>query len=317
MPLTFIKVPLKKSQGLRKLLHKELAGTGPGRSYKNLHASDVTYSEYQFCARERAYATVLKKQPPLQFLSTSENVTYDIGHFVEHKVIDTLAKAGIAVGDWKCKHCGHTVVMSKLPSKCQKCGHKHFKYIEQRILSEETGVSCGLDVLVLMPGEDKYTVIEVKSIDKEKFKELVAPLGEHGQRTKLYLKCLAESAQPVAKLIRHDRAYVLYVSKGGYGVACEEVPTWDFKDSAFSPFKDYLIERDDESLKGVLEQPLAFRDWYKKWQELQANEDYEAMADLALPPKICSSSLDKRAKKCSCLSPCFIKPMKFGKAKEG
>jgi hypothetical protein len=106
MPLSFIVKPIQKSNGLRKILHRYLCGPEPGRSFKNLHASDVTYQDKQFCGRERAYQIGLNKQPPIQFVSTSENVTWDIGRFVEEKVIDTFVEAGIAVGDWKCWHCG-------------------------------------------------------------------------------------------------------------------------------------------------------------------------------------------------------------------
>lgn len=309
MPLSFIKaVPVKKSPGLRKLLHKQLAGPEVGRSFKNLHASDVTHPDYQFCARERAYVHQLNKQPKVGFLSTSENVTYDIGRFVEQKVIDTLAEAGMAVGDWKCLHCGKTAKFCKRPFKCDGCGHPHLKYVELRAKSDVTGVSCGLDVLVHFPGTAKHRVVEIKSIDKDQFKTLVAPLAEHEQRTKLYLKCVAESSQPWAETIYTDYGYVLYVSKGGYGTQCEEIAMWEFKDAPFSPFKDYVVQRDDEGLKVVLAHVLLFQEWYAAWK---AGEEPE------LPERLCSSSLDKRAKKCSCLSPCFIKPIKFGKAKEG
>ena len=298
MGLSFVKVPVKKSNGLRKILHQHLCGTEVGRSFKNLHASDVTYGEYQFCARERAYQESLNKKPPIHFLSTAENVTFDIGRFVEEKVIDTFVEAGIAVGDWKCKHCGSMFKFCKRPPVCKHCGHKHFKHVEQRVLSDKTGISCGIDLLLNLPGAPKHRVVEIKSIDKDQFKSLVAPLGEHEQRTKLYLKCLAESSQDWCNLVQKDWAYVLYVSKGGYGTQCEEVAMWNFHDSPFSPFKDYVVERDDASLKKVLEQPLNLM----KWKQAQL-----AGENPPLPPRLCSSSLDKRAKKCSCLNPCFLK----------
>jgi hypothetical protein len=309
MPLSFIKpVPIKKSPGLRKLLHRQLAGAEPGRSFKNLHASDVTHPDYQFCARERAYQHSLNKQPKIGFLSTSENVTYDIGRFVEAKIIDTFAEAGMAVGNWKCRHCGTTAKFCKRPFKCDECGHKNFDYKELRALSDVTGISCGLDLLLHFPGQSKHRVVEIKSIDKDEFKTLVAPKAEHGQRTKLYLKCVAESSAPWADKVFTDYGYVVYVSKGGYGTMCEEIPTWEFKDAAFSPFKDYIVQRDDEGLAPVLEQPMLFQAWYTEWK---AGEEPE------LPPRLCGSSLDKRAKKCSCLAPCFIKTLQMGKAKEG
>lgn len=300
MPLKFIKTKPVKVNGLRKHLHRQLAGTHPGRPLTRVHASDVTYAAYQFCPRERAYQHLLKKKPRDQRISTSEHMTFGIGHYVEDEVIETFVEAGMAVGDWKCKHCGSMYVFCKRPPVCKDCGHKHFEHIEKRVTSELSDISCGLDLLLALPGQSKHTVVEIKSIDKDVFKELKAPLAEHEQRTKLYLRCLDESSQPWTNLVRKDQAFVLYVSKGGYGTACEEVPLWEFWDQAFSPFKDFPILRDDKSIDCVVGPALE----YKAWKELFAEIGEEA----PLPPRICNSSLDKRAKKCSCLNPCFVKP---------
>lgn len=299
MPLAFIKQGVKKSSGLRRLLHRQIAGVHPGRPLTRVHASDITYESHPFCARERAYLLRDGKQPPMQRLGTSQSVTFDIGRAVEDIIVEAFVEAGMVVGDWKCRHCGRMHKFCKRPFKCSKedCGHKHFDHIEQRVLSDITEVSCGLDLLLALPGQNKHTVVEIKSMDKDIFKSLVAPLAEHATRTKLYLRCLAESSQPWTNLVRHDMAYILYTTKGGYGTACEEVPTWDFWDEAFSPFKDYVIERDDASLDQVVEPALQLKAW---------KEAFENDPDAPLPPRICSSSLDKRAKKCSCLKPCFM-----------
>jgi hypothetical protein len=187
------------------------------------------------------------------------------------------------------------------------------EHLEQRVLSDITGVSCGVDLLLEMPGEAKHTVVEIKSMDKDVFKTLVAPLAEHHTRTKLYLRSLAESSQPWTKLVDHSRAFILYTTKGGYGTSCEEVMTWEFWDSPFSPFKDYIVERDDASLDQVVASALEYKVWRDQYDEATEAGDQEGLAEIPLPERICASSLDKRAKKCSCLSPCFIQK----KAKEG
>lgn len=304
MALKFITKPVQKSTGLRKLLHRQFSTQEPGRPITRVHASDITYSSHPFCPRERAYLHQNKKKPPMQRLSTSEHMTFGIGHAVEDLIIAGFIENGMAIGDWKCEHCGKFFRFCKQPPKCDGCGDRRLKYVEVRVTSPITGVSCGIDLVLDFPGDAKHTIVEIKSMDKDQFKQLIAPLAEHQTRSKLYLRSIAEAQgqddQLFTNLLRTDRAFILYSTKGGYGTACEEVPTWDFWDAAFSPFKDFIIERDDASLDGVVAPALEFKLWYDAFKA--------GDTELDLPARICSSSMDKRAKSCSCLSPCFIKP---------
>lgn len=310
MPLKFITKKVEKSTGLRKLLHRQMADAAePGRPLVRVHASDITYASRPFCPRERAYLIRDKKKPPNGRISTSEVVTFGIGHAVEDMIIDSFVQMGMAVGDWKCEHCNRTFHFCKKPAVCMHCGDKRLKYVEVRITSPVTGVSCGIDLILDFPGDAKHTMVEIKTMDKDQFKGLIAPLGEHEQRTKLYMRSCAEAQgwddQQFTNLIRTDRAFILYSTKGGYGTACEEVPTWEFWDAPFSPFKDFIIERDDKALDTVVQPALI----YKLWKEMH---DAHVASDGAveapdLPDRICNSSLDKRAKQCSCLNPCFMK----------
>jgi hypothetical protein len=307
MAMSFIKKPIEKSTGLRKLLHRQLAGVDQARPITRIHASDVTYDARPFCPRERAYLIANGKKPGTQRISTSEHMTFGIGHAVEDMIIDAFVEMGRAIGDWECMHCGRMHRFSKKPVVCSNkdCGHKHFKYVELRVTSPVTGVSCGIDLVLDMPGDALHSVVEIKSMDKEVFKSLVAPLAEHDKRSKLYLQSLAESEEPWTNLVRTDRAFILYSTKGGYGNACEEVPMWDFWDAPFSPFKDYVIQRDDASIAKVVEKPLQ----YKAWSDaVQAWRDAGEIGTApTLPPRICTSSLEKRAKACSCQVECWQK----------
>lgn len=300
--MNFIKQKIAKAT-LRKYLHQQLAGEEPGRPLTKVHASDVTGST-QFCPRERAYQVLLKKKPPPQRLSTSEQITYGIGRWLEEKIVETFVAAGMVVGTWKCLHCSSKYTFCKRPPKCVECGHRFFEHIEQRALSDLTGISCGIDLLLDMPGEAKHKVVEIKSMDKDVFKALVAPLAEHRTRTRLYLRSIAESSQPWTELVDTQSALILYTTKGGYGTACDEVPLWNFWDSPFSPFKDYVIERDDNSIEHAVLPALQYKVWK---DQVDAAVGDKAFAEIPLPDRICASSLDKRAKYCSCLNPCFIK----------
>ena len=310
MPLKFIKKKVEKTTGLRKLLHRQMADAAePGRPLTRVHASDVTYSSRPFCPRERAYLIRDKKKPPNGRISTSEVVTYGIGHAVEDMIIASFVEMGMAVGDWKCGHCGKFFKFCKRPPKCDQCGDKRLEYVECRITSPVTGISCGIDLILDFPGDNLHTMVEIKTMDKDQFKQLVAPLAEHTTRTRLYMRSAAESQnlpdQQFTNLLRTDRAFILYSTKGGYGNACEEVPTWEFWDAPFSPFKDFIIERNDKSLDSVVEPALVYKMW-KEAHEAWLASGQEGDPPL-LPPRICASSLDKRAKQCSCTAPCFFK----------
>lgn len=289
MPLKFIKSPIKDKNSLRKTLHGHLAGLEPGRPLKTLHASDLTYSEHEFCPRERALLLRDKAKPPPQRITTSEQVTFRIGWDLEAAVREWFIELGMLVGDWACQHCGRKYLFQKHPYKCKLCSGKHFEYKEVRVQTT-SGIGCGLDMLLDMPGSAKHVVLEHKSIDKEKYKALVAPLADHVRRSKLYLKAVEEDESDRSNLIRSDRMLILYTSKGGYGTSCPEVKLWDFWDGAFSPFKDFEILRDDEAIEDLDAKAWELEDWKKTGD---------------LPCRICQSSLDKRAKKCNKATACW------------
>lgn len=309
MAINFHKNPIKKGNGLREVLHRQLANDAePGRPLERIHASDITYQDRPFCPRERAILIRDKKKPPTQRLSTSENITYGIGHWLEDKLIETFADAGMAIGDWKCNHCGTVYKFCKRPWKCgtktggNVCGHKHFSYVELRITSPMTGISCGIDLVLEMPGQAKHKMVEIKSMDKDVFKTLQAPLAEHGVRTKLYMRSAAELADCTdnafnfVKMLDTESAFILYTTKGGYGTACDEVANWNFWDSAYSPFKDYLVQRDDKSLEPYIAKAVEYKVWY---------DNFKAGTALPIPGRICTSSIDKRSKQCSSQTPCW------------
>jgi hypothetical protein len=141
-----------------------------------------------------------------------------------------------------------------------------------------------------LPGQDKLRVIEIKTMDKESFKDLVAPLAEHRLRTNLYMRCIAESDDDRSSLLFTDTAYVLYVSKGGFGVKDPTIAKWGLHDS-FSPFKEYVVKRNDKDTENVLVAP---RNVLKFRQGLSG-----------LPGPICTTALTDRAKECPLRKHCF------------
>lgn len=283
--------PNDHSDSIKYNLHKKLCGADPARSIHTLHASELTREKREFCPREYALLELTKKKIPDGFLSTSLQVTYAMGRIVQDIVVDTLADMDKAVGSWGCMVCGTVTRFAKRPNQCDKCGCMKFEPIEERFTSAISGASCGIDML-WNNKQQKHTILEIKTMDKDEFKTLKAPLAEHRVRTNFYMRIVAESDAPEAQRIRTDEARILYISKGGFGCKDEEVGMWDFYDSQFSPFKEFIVKRDDTLTEGYTKKGMELMEW-------RANKKGP------LPNKICGNALFDRAKQCHTCKECF------------
>ena len=149
---------------------------------------------------------------------------------------------------------------------------------------------------MLALGEPKLRAIEIKTIDKDMFKdkhtkkELVAPLAEHKLRTALYLRIIAESGHPWSSLVSTDAATILYVSKGGYGCQDLTLKSWGLKEQ-FTPFKEFTVKRDDKMTESVS----------RRAQVIKHFRD----GKVGMPCGVCPTAFAKRAQFCAQRSPCF------------
>lgn len=292
---------LKKSSEIYSLtslvfkLHQYLSSVEEPRSLKNIHASSVTKQDEvsEFCPRYYSlYAANplhFKKKIKSEHLDTSLNVTYEIGRRLQISVVNWFAAMGVAYGHWRCLMCNQLHSNQVRPIKCP-CGCSVFTPEEMRFTSQYSGISGGVD-LVLKLGKPKLTPIEIKTIDKDQFKDLVMPLAEHRLRTNLYLRLIAESTDPWASMVDTTEAKILYVSKGGYGCKQNETLKTLGLGETFSPFKEYTIARQDE--------------------DTQVDSDKARTAHLyrlgeaGMPVGICKTALSKRAKNCGFCKDCF------------
>lgn len=285
------KEKLSKDRSVKYLLHKILTQPDLARPTKNVHASAVTgESGKEFCPREYAIRDLLVLPAEHEYLSTSEAVTYQIGRDLQANVSIWLGK--YAVGGWRCVVCGTAHVWQLCPSKCQQknCDSINFVYEETRFTSLVSGISGGIDLCVLFDKHELIRIVEIKTIDKDKFKELQAPFGTHRVRTSLYLRLIEESDHPARDRIDTKMASILYVSKGGYGTADPDMAAWGLKEK-FSPFKEFIVERNDESNQ-------IYTDKARKLLEFRKNAK-------GMPIKICPTSFCKRAYACSVLKQCW------------
>jgi rubrerythrin len=290
MAMTFLKKveKLDKLKSVKYHLHAHLGDYEPDRPKKLVHASELT-KEDELCPREYALTDVLKTKPARHYLSTSENVTYTMGRVLQDLIADTFAEIGKAIGHWRCQACSHLHEFQSRPLRCEKCGFKVFKSEEVRFQSALSGASCGIDLLLAM-GEPKLRPVEIKTMDKEQFKTLVAPLAEHKLRTTYYLRLIAESDHSWATMVSTERSTILYVSKGGYGCQDDTLKGWGLRDQ-FSPFKEFTVERNDAMTEALHRRAKVVKDFRD--------------GKVGMPHGLCSTALSKRAKYCPQRTACF------------
>lgn len=275
-----------KKVSIKKMLHERLAETEPGRSIKNIHASDL-FKDREWCPREIALMLKHDIEPASQFIGTSQRVTFDYGRFVE-STMATKWLADVAIGNWKCSTCGAYNQLTKKPIKKDCSGKCSWTFVEPRFLSAVSGISCGTDLLVDV-GQQKWRVLECKTIKAEDFKELKAPLEEHRLRTQLYLRIIDEMGEPYRTMINTQEAHIIYVCKG-FGNKDQEVMTYGIKDAPFSPFKEFVIKRDDSANQVQVGKAKTLNEYNKTGK---------------MPCGICSNAFNDRAKSCKALKHCF------------
>lgn len=271
-------------------LHRHLSGTEPARSHAKIHASDLTRDP--FCPRRYALLDLTGIEPKGQAVSTADAVTWRLGRAYAAAVVSWAAELGMAVGDWQCVACAAFTRFSKRPDKCSGCKGTLFGYREIRVVSDDAGSDGGLDLLIALPGHKKLRIYEIKSLEKDRFKGLKAPLWEHRLRTRLYLRATAESVQPYAKKIDTETAAIFYVVKGGWGERRPDlIRAWGLRDGPFSPFKEFLVTRDDAETEPYMAKSRAVHQWRR--------------GAGPMPDGICPHALCETAQGCEVRGPCF------------
>lgn len=285
---------VKPGVSVKHLIHKALAGVEPPRSHANIHASDL-FKSSEFCPRERAFQDLGVVKPKAEFVSTALRITFHHGKDMEGRFRkDWLPH--LLVGFWRCGVCNKKhPTFGKAPKvKCDACGWSRWEYEEVRVLDAESGVSGGVDA-ILDIGEAKLLPIELKSMDKDQHKKLAGPLAEHRIRTSLYLYLIEKCGGAWSKRINTKLARILYVSKS-FGFKDESLKAAGIPDAPFSPFKEFSVERSDDSFVIPLQRAKVLTQW--------RNKTYPA-AGAGLPCGICHNGLTKRAQQCSAVGPCF------------
>lgn len=282
---------VRHDRGLKHTLHATLAGFQPGRSHALVHASEATKSgDRQFCIRDYALRDLDAQQqpPPQEYLTTSQRLTFEIGRMVQDRVIHWLSDAGTAITNWRCLVCKHLYDRCRRPSRCAQCGCAEFRPEEIRLQSALSGIGGGFDVLHLAAG--RLQIAELKTIDSEAFKKLVAPLAEHRLRTNLYLRVAAESEDPWTERLDLATARILYISKGGFGTLDPSLAAHGLAER-FSPFKEFVVARDDAATQALHERAVRLKQF--------------RAGHAGVPAGVCTTRFAKRAAMCRMAALCF------------
>lgn len=286
--MTFLKRVTDKADRLviKDLLHAKVGGAEAARGQKTIHSSDLTKQDNQwgeaYCPREvrlREVTADARKRPP-QFLPVATAVTFAEGRDKQKRLNEDWL-ADIMYGDWVCLACGDFRGFQKRPPIAHDTHEHVWQYEEPRIIDYVSKTSGGIDAVVDV-GKKKLHIIEVKIMKSDDFKSLVAPLSEHRIRTKLYLRLIAGSRQEYAKEIETDYAHILYIMRGH---GCKQ------DDGRISPFKEFIIERDDSEVDHYLGMAHALT---------LSRQD-----DALYPAGICKTQMDARAVKCPLAKACF------------
>jgi hypothetical protein len=292
-PMQALKYHEKTTVSVKHLIHSKLAGMEAARSHSPLRASSLLKKDYEFCPREHALLDLGQGFQKAEFVGTSLRHTFNHGRDTEKRIRNVYLRSD-AVGQWKCRVCkfvrkeyGHCPD----PNPCPKCGYKyHWEYIEPEFDHPKYGVQCHIDLLVKFPEKHKLHLTELKTMAPDEFKSLVAPLADHRQRTAFYLQAVAESGIELAQRIDTSEASIMYVSKA-FGCKDTSLKDAGLKDMPFSPFKEFIIKRDD-TLNAT---PLAKARVLKVWRDTKEG----------MPAGICSNGLTPRAQSCSSCKACY------------
>lgn len=270
------------------LLGKNLSGWRPTRNFRTLHASQLTDDQVPFCPREAAILDLVKKPPRERYVSVAMQVAFDQGKSLHEHVRSHWLK-NVVIGDWHCDWCGLMLPFQLYPDySCPQCTHFRWAYKEPVFVSQLTGVSGSMDTFISF-NLPKVLLTEIKTVDKDQFKTLKAPLAEHRLRTILYLHLIRDSNRPERHQIDQNRAKVLYISKG-FGIKGE--------DGKITPFKEFDITYNQESIQGYLDKAMALQDFRTK--------------KAGMPKGICPTSFVNRVKSCACPQECWSSAYPIG-----
>jgi hypothetical protein len=237
-----------------------------------IHSSSLD----NFCAR-RAAIFDKNNSTPREYVQGAMKIVWKMGRAVEEHIrealISSLGKKNFH-GQWECK-CGKTKHIGLWADKdCQVCGTKTNNYKELTIYNEEYKIANNPDLVAVSKNNQKI-IIEIKSMNKEDFDELEAPLSSHVRQANRYVRFSRMNGS-----VTSGKVTIVYARK-------------DYKYSGV--YKPFVVDVDTVALETAfleeLDQAKKLREYFKT-SELPERE-------------FCVSAMSPMAKKCLACNDCF------------
>lgn len=192
------------------LVYNRLMRTERDRDCDPIHASDLTKKD--FCAREiwlRRHHEILGRE---RFIPAQLGWAFKFGDFLNDVLTNDILRDTI-YGEWECDRCHHRYVgMAK--DKCTKCANGRYKYRE--IVMTDAGLRVISSKDLFLAHNNALLMHEIKSMDKDEFRNIKAPLPEHQERTHLYMYLVRRNIaqyKALEKFLDRNYFYISYFCK--------------------------------------------------------------------------------------------------------
>jgi hypothetical protein len=244
-----------------------------GIYHNHVHVSSLAGD---FCPRQYAIAKH-ENLSLFESLTGGHKVTFAIGRAVEahirENLIADIGKKNV-YAKWTCE-CGKQYQQGFWANvQCSECGKPLDTFTEADVQDDENGVKGHPDFIFRF--KNKLVVVEIKSMKKDQWDELEAPLESHIRQATMYPYLLSKSVNP-------DRIHPMVIY-----IYC----TKDFKWG--SPYKEFHVDASEERYEKQRQDALA---------EAKQIKDYVQGGET--PPRICQSQASSLAKKCPVAFRCF------------
>lgn len=175
-------------------------------------------SLYNVCIRQLLLGTKFKLKKT-ELVGFNRQLTFDIGNALHKWIQNSEAYFGTQRrGIWVCTACGKERVFGKPPTqKCQKCGAQAIamEYKEIELIMHKPFCVTGHPDLFIEPTDSpgKIRVVELKTMNGEKFAKLATPLIEHVWQIQTYMYACNLLAYELSVRVDAQHGYLVYISK--------------------------------------------------------------------------------------------------------
>lgn len=256
------------------------------------HASSFN----NWCRRREVYRVIkqaAKIAVPRSKFAPAMKKLFEVGHAIHNHFRDTVLSS-LLCGSWKCVACGqlHTAETPiPCPDKCEKCGAvRHhatwhsFHFVEAPLIAPELQLTGSNDGFIMYMG--KTRVLELKSMNPDKWKLLQRPMTGHVTQVQAYIGMLREQHQSQV-----NTGVIVYVNK------------------TTGAMKAFLVPFEPAIFDWVKAESLAVVELGKKYAAATAAEIKVLARNPAFnadAPIVCKAATASMASSCASCRECFM-----------